>query len=174
MEKFVIGDGAHGRLISLLTGAKCIGVDFDPPDGAELFMGIGLDVSLRERLYYKYKNYHDWLNVDIVGWPRQRKPGVQILNGAIIMPGVSICENVLINTGAQIDHNCVIGAHSVISPGAILCGDVTLGECCSVGAGAIILQGVKLNAWTKINAGSLVVGPDDIRRPQRMVPNERA
>lgn len=174
MEKFVIGAGAHGRLISTLTGAKCVGVDFDPPEGAELFMGVGLDVSLRERLYYKHEMGHDWLTVDIVGWPRHREPGVQILNGVIIMPGVSICENALINTGAQIDHDCRIGAHSVISPGAILCGEVTLGECCAIGAGAIILQGVKLDAWTKIPAGSLVVGPNDIRRPQRMVQNDRA
>jgi len=169
MAEYVIGDGGHGRLLAALTGATCIGVGDDLPDDAEVYIGLGYP-NRRRRVFEEHRPRvlsFAFLTIQLSTWPTAC--GVQIMPGAIIMPGAALGENVLVNTGAQIDHDCRIGAHCVISPGAILCGAVELGEECLVGAGAIIVQGVKLDAETFVPAGTLVVGPSDFRRPQRVV-----
>jgi UDP-3-O-[3-hydroxymyristoyl] glucosamine N-acyltransferase len=124
--------------------------------GEWVVIGTG-DLERRVRLYHRYKDH--------LAFPNDP----QIMRGVIIAAPALVGKNVLLNTGCQIDHDCVIGDHSIISPGAIICGQVTLGEKCQIGAGAIILQGVTLDAGTKIPAGTLVVGPDDLRRPQRVL-----
>ena len=65
-------------------------------------------------------------------------------------------ENALINTAATIDHDCTIGPHSHIAPGAVLCGSVKIGDGCHIGTGAIIIQGVHIGDGVLIGAGSLV------------------
>lgn len=160
----VLGDGGHGRLISALTGAPCLGIDDPVPDDAEVYIGVG-GPAIRRNMYLAFQGR-------VRGYPSilgaSPFPACQVMPGAVIIPGAKLGVNVLVNTGAQIDHDCVIGDHCVIAPGAILCGNVTLGEGCSVGAGAIILQGVSLHAGTSVPAGTLVVGPRDFRRPQRI------
>jgi sugar O-acyltransferase (sialic acid O-acetyltransferase NeuD family) len=66
--------------------------------------------------------------------------GVQIMAGAIVQANADINENVLINTRASVDHDCIIGAHSHISPGATLSGNIELGASSHIGTGANIIQ----------------------------------
>lgn len=82
--------------------------------------------------------------------------GAQILAGAIIQTGAWIGKNAIINTRATIEHDCTVGDHSHIAPGAILCGGVVLGEEVHIGAGAIILQGVSIKEGAIIAAGAIV------------------
>lgn len=170
MARVVLGDGGHGRLISAMTGAPCVGKNDAVPDAAEVFIGVG-ELDVRRKLYDDYGSRVIGVidtSANIAGDVRTG-PGLQVMVGAIISVGVRLGANVVINTGAQIDHNCRIGNHCIIAPAAVLCGGVVLGDGCFIGAGAIIVQGVTLEAGTFVPAGTLVVGPDDFRRPQRMV-----
>lgn len=162
-ELIILGTGGHARALrSLYEGRGYYPIWLqeynDPPKmNDRVAIGIG-DLAIRKILYTRYA-------------PHIIDRGVQEMRGVIRCPTALIGENVLLNTGCQIDHDCVISNHCIISPGAILCGGVFLGLDCQIGAGAIILQGVHLDAGTKIPAGALVVGPDDIRRPQRLLPD---
>jgi len=50
--------------------------------------------------------------------------GAQVHVGARVMARAHIGRNALINTGAIISHDCAVGEHAHIAPGAILAGDV--------------------------------------------------
>ena len=82
--------------------------------------------------------------------------GAQIMAGAIIQPGALIGRNVLVNTRAVIEHDCHIGDHSHIAPGAVLCGGVSVGEGTHVGAGAVVLVGISLGVGSVVAAGAVV------------------
>jgi UDP-perosamine 4-acetyltransferase len=82
--------------------------------------------------------------------------GAQILAGVILQPGSSVDMNTIINTRASVDHDCRIGAHSHIAPGAILCGEVIVGDASLVGAGATVLQGIRIGSDCIVAAGALL------------------
>lgn len=172
MARVVLGDGGHGRLISAMTGAPCVGKNDAVPDDAEVFIGVG-DLHVRRQLYDAYAPRVIGIIDEsaMIAGNVVTGPGLQVFVGAVVSIGVRLGANVVVNTGAQIDHDCVIGDHCIIAPGAVLCGDVTLGAGCFVGASATIVQGVTLAPGTFVPAGTLVAGPDDFRRPQRMVRN---
>ena len=46
--------------------------------------------------------------------------GTQVMAGAVIQPAARLGKNVLVNTRASVDHDCVIGDHVHIAPGATL------------------------------------------------------
>lgn len=83
--------------------------------------------------------------------------GCQILPRALIHTQVRLAENVLVNSAAIIEHDCVVGAHSHIATGAILCGGVQVGAGVHVGAGAVIKQGVQLGDRCVVGAGAVVI-----------------
>lgn len=83
--------------------------------------------------------------------------GVQIMAGAVIQPGVHVGANTIINTRASIDHDCQIGAHAHIAPGAVLSGGVTIMDNVHVGTGAVVIQQVKINDSSIIGAGAVVL-----------------
>lgn len=83
--------------------------------------------------------------------------GVQVMAGAVVQPCTSIETNTIINTGASIDHDCSVGAHSHVGPGAVVCGGVTLGQSTLIGAGATIIPGVSIGDHCLVAAGSTVI-----------------
>lgn len=83
--------------------------------------------------------------------------GVQILAGVVVGPGAVIGENSIINTNASVDHDCRIGAHVHIAPGATLSGGVSVGEATHVGVGACVIQGVQIGRRSLVAAGAAVV-----------------
>ncbi len=90
--------------------------------------------------------------------------GVQVMPGAVIQPGAMIGENAIINTRASIDHDAIIYPHAHIAPGAVLCGDVRIGEQTHIGAGAVIIQGIRIGSNVVIGAGAVVTHhiPDNV------------
>jgi sugar O-acyltransferase (sialic acid O-acetyltransferase NeuD family) len=82
--------------------------------------------------------------------------GAQIMAGAIVQTGARIGKNAIVNTRGLVEHDCTVGDHSHIAPGAILCGGVKVGTEVHVGAGAIVLQGVKIGDRAIIAAGAIV------------------
>lgn len=83
--------------------------------------------------------------------------GAQIMAGAVVQTGARIGMNVILNTGVRVDHDCVVGAHAHLAPGAILCGGVRVGDASHVGAGATVIQEVVVGAGCLIGAGALVL-----------------
>jgi len=82
--------------------------------------------------------------------------GSQIMAGAVLQSRVNVAENAVINTRASIDHDCTIGAHAFIAPGAVLCGDVEVAGMVFVGAGAVVLPGIRIGENAVVGAGSVV------------------
>lgn len=94
--------------------------------------------------------------------------GAQIMAGVIVQPGAILGENVLLNTGARIDHDCRLDGHCHIAPGALLCGEVKVGEGAFIGAGATLIQGVTIGQGAQVAAGATVVR--DIEAGIRHIP----
>lgn len=89
--------------------------------------------------------------------------GTVIMQGAIIQSDTIIGKHCIINTHASIDHECIIDDFVHISPGAVLCGNVSIGEGTWIGAGATIIPGVKIGKWSIVGAGAVVTSsqPDN-------------
>lgn len=95
--------------------------------------------------------------------------GSFIARNASINPLASVGKYCIVNTGAIIEHECVIedGAH--IAPGAVLAGNVTVGERSFIGANAVILQGVTIGKNVIVGAGTVVL--KDISDNRKVVGN---
>ena len=85
------------------------------------------------------------------------RPGAQILAGAVVGPGSVVGENAIVNTNAVVDHDCDVGAHSHVAPGATLSGSVSMGEATHIGTGASVIQGVRIGRECFVAAGAVVV-----------------
>jgi UDP-perosamine 4-acetyltransferase len=82
--------------------------------------------------------------------------GSQIMAGVVMQNRVRLGVNSVVNTRASIDHDCVVGDHVFVSPGTILCGEVTISDSSFIGAGVILLPGVQIGANAVVGAGSVV------------------
>ena len=83
--------------------------------------------------------------------------GVQVMAGVIIQPGTRIGENTILNTRVSIDHDCEIGPHCHLSPGAVLCGHVRVGAQVHIGAGATLVQSIQIGQGAVVGAGTVLV-----------------
>ena len=83
--------------------------------------------------------------------------GSQILARSTILTGAKIGCNTIINTSSSIDHDCFIGNHVHIAPGAVLSGGVEIGDFCHIGVGAKILQGIHIGKNSLVAAGAVVI-----------------
>jgi len=83
--------------------------------------------------------------------------GTVVFHHSVIQSGSKIGIHCIINTKASIDHDCNIDNYVHISPGAILCGNVSIGELSWVGAGSVIIQGIKVGRSAMIGAGSVII-----------------
>jgi sugar O-acyltransferase (sialic acid O-acetyltransferase NeuD family) len=90
--------------------------------------------------------------------------GIMIAANVTINPLASIATGTICNTGCIIEHECVVGAFAHIGPGAVLCGNVKIGEGSFVGANAVIKQGITIGQNATIGAGAVVVKdvPDNV------------
>ncbi len=83
-------------------------------------------------------------------------PGIQALPGAIVVAGACIGENVVLNTACSVDHDCQIGDHVFIAPGARLGGNVAVGRFVLIGIGAAVLPGRAIGEGSIVGAGAVV------------------
>lgn len=84
--------------------------------------------------------------------------GAMLLAGSIVCAGARVGEGCLLNTGSSLDHDGDMDAFSSLGPGAVLGGNVRVGECSAVAIGATVLQGRRIGAHSVIGAGSVVLG----------------
>lgn len=78
-------------------------------------------------------------------------PGAQVDFSAELGQHVHVCQN------AVVSHGCRINDFVTVCPGAILAGDVQVGEGALIGAGAVVLHTeITIGPWAKIGAGAVV------------------
>lgn len=82
--------------------------------------------------------------------------GTVVMAGVCINTLVHIGQHCIINTNSTIDHECVLEDYVHISPGAVLAGNVFVGEGSHVGIGANILPGIRIGKWSTVGAGAVV------------------
>jgi sugar O-acyltransferase (sialic acid O-acetyltransferase NeuD family) len=84
-------------------------------------------------------------------------PGLQAMAGVIINPGARVGQDVILNTACSIDHDCEIGEHAFIAPGARLAGLARVGDYAFVGIGASVIQAITIGEGSIVGAGAAVV-----------------
>lgn len=80
-----------------------------------------------------------------------------IARNVSINPLVEIGNHCILNTACIIEHECILADAVHIAPGAVLAGNVQVGERSFIGANTVIKQGVKIGKDVVIGAGSVVL-----------------
>lgn len=163
---FIIGAGAHGRMLWTLTGMQHGMGDWTqpPPDGVRLLNGVGNvphignpGLMVRAKVYDAYADRMDgYDDPTAVIRARSVHPSTQVFARAVLNTDSIVGANCIINTGAIVEHDCVVGNHCHIAPGAMLMGAVTVGHGTHIGAGAVVTQGVVIGDRCVIGAGAVV------------------
>jgi sugar O-acyltransferase (sialic acid O-acetyltransferase NeuD family) len=83
--------------------------------------------------------------------------GVMIGANVVINPLAKIDTGAICNTGCIIEHECVVGQFAHIAPGAVLCGNVKVGNNSFVGANVVIKQGITIGNNVVVGAGAVVL-----------------
>ena len=82
--------------------------------------------------------------------------GIFIGKQAVVNAGTSIGDCAIINTSSVIEQDCIIEEFVNVAPGALVCGNVTVGRNSYIGAKSVIRQQLKIGSNTIIGMGSTV------------------
>jgi sugar O-acyltransferase (sialic acid O-acetyltransferase NeuD family) len=85
------------------------------------------------------------------------EPGVWINAGAIIGYKSEIKSGVLINTRAIVEHHTILKSCCQLDPAAVIAGNVVIDECVHVHMGALIANRLNIGANAIVGAGSVVL-----------------
>jgi len=155
--------GAEGALsVRVLGGDEAL--DGRDPSSVLLANGIG-SVQSTERRRARFEHFralgfrfaHVIHLAATLARDVELAEGVQVMAGAVVQSGASLGLNTLVNTRASLDHECRIGDHVHVAPGATLSGGVVVGEGSHVGTGAVVIQGVRIGRHCVIGAGAVVL-----------------
>lgn len=124
-------------------------------------LGIG-DNILRQKIARNIEKHNKSL-LSVIHPSAILAKNAKLGHGSFIAPNVAvnslavIGKFVILNTSSVIEHECVIenGAH--IAPGAVLAGNVTVGERTFIGANAVVKQGVRIGKDVVVGAGTVVL-----------------
>ncbi len=143
-----------------------------PPGRVDLVNAVG-KLEIRQTLFtiFKDKGYYFPILVHPHAWVDESVrlgEGTQVMAGVVIQADTCIGMNVIINTQASIDHDCVLGEHVHIGPGAMLCGGVRVHKRAFVASGSTLIVGVNVGEGAVVGAGASVVR--DIKAQQVVLP----
>lgn len=127
----------------------------------DFILGIG-DNQLREKIatliLLKNKNILNVFHPSAsISKSIQIGKGNFIARNVAINPLAEIEDFCILNTGSIIEHECIIKTAAHIAPGAVLAGNVTIGERTFIGANSVVKQGVTIGKDVVIGAGSVVL-----------------
>jgi sugar O-acyltransferase (sialic acid O-acetyltransferase NeuD family) len=83
--------------------------------------------------------------------------GVVVFANCVVNPNVTIGDHVILNSSSCIEHDSIIENYSHVSPGAIICGNVKIGEGTHIGAGATVIPNINIGKWCVIGAGAVII-----------------
>ncbi len=172
-----------GQGCAIWNGVSVLGgnaeLEAAPPETFDLANGVGQlvgsDVRRRLHEHFKQLGFRFATLVHPAAWVADgvdMADGVQIMAGAIVQPGCSIGEGSVINTLAGVDHDCTIGRHVHVAPGATLCGTVDIADGAFVGAGAVVIQNRRVGTGAVIAAGATAAR--DVAPGHILMPGKRA
>lgn len=146
---------------------------FENNKGTGFIIGIG-DNLIREKIYNLITSKNKEVTT-LISNTASISHSVMIDNGAFVNRNVSINalakigKNVILNTACVIEHDCEISDSVHIGPGAVLAGNVFVGQRSFIGANSVIKQGVKIGKEVIIGAGTVVL--HDIPDGKKIVGN---
>ncbi|WP_319541128.1 acetyltransferase [uncultured Pseudodesulfovibrio sp.] len=190
MKILIIGGGGHARMVaSILTsmedmqplgyvtddkkvgtvgplGLPVLGGDecVSSVEHDGVIVAVG-DNQTRQRLFDQLVAFGESL-VSAVHPSAIIAADVEIGNGCVVCPGVIlntgavVGENTILNSGCVVEHECSIGSHVHVAPGAKLAGRVIVESGACVGIGACILQCLTVGSNSVVGAGAVVI--DDV------------
>ena len=124
-------------------------------------IGIG-DNLIREKIYNLITSNNAEITTLISSTASISQSAI-INSGTFVNRNVSINafakigKNVILNTACVIEHECEISDSVHIAPGAVLAGNVFVGERSFIGANSVVKQGVKIGKDVIVGAGSVVI-----------------
>ena len=92
-----------------------------------------------------------------IGRGVQLGTGIAVFAGAVINSGSDMGDFTIVGSHTCVDHDNVLAPFASLAPGCHLGGNVSLGECTTVGIGGNLKHGIKIGAHTVIGAGSTVL-----------------
>ena len=122
------------------------------------YMGKG---AVRQHLYARLKEIGFKLPVifdpsAIVSSTAVVGEGTFIGKYAVINAEASIGKMAIINTKALVEHECVVDDYSHVAVGAVLCGQVKVGEAAFIGANATVIQCRQIERNAIVPAGATI------------------
>lgn len=85
--------------------------------------------------------------------------GSVMMAGAVVNPLARVGNHCILNTRSSIDHDCTLANFVSIAPGAVLGGNVVVGDYSAVGLGASVIHGIHIGEHSVVGAGATVVNP---------------
>lgn len=122
------------------------------------YMGRG---DLRERIYGDLKKIGFRLPAVIdpsavVSSSARIEEGCFVGKGAVINAGAIVRKMAIINSMALVEHECEVGAFSHLAVGAVLCGQVRVGQGVFLGARSTVIQNLTVADNSFVAAGAVV------------------
>lgn len=182
-EVVIIGAGGHGRVIADIiekSGDSVFGfLDDDTSKSAVIgtvddcrkysdkyfIIAIGNN-SIRQNIAERYNdlNYYTAIHPSAVLAPDVKiGEGTAVMANAVINSLAKIGQHCIINTSSVIEHDDILENFVHVSPNAVLCGTVTVGEKTHIGAGAAVRNNLSICGGVTIGVGAAVV--KDITKP---------
>lgn len=160
-----------GQEVSKIALEKIVGNDY--------FVGVGNN-QFRRKITNKVISLVDKKPINAIhnkasiSSTASLQKGIMVGNGSIINACSQIGNGVICNTQSVIEHECILGDYCHIAPGAVLCGNVKVGENTFIGAKSVVKQGVTIGENVIVGAGTVVLKdlPDNVKvvgNPQKNI-----
>ncbi len=187
----IVGAGGHGRVIADIvkeSGDKVYGF----LDDNETKTSRDYPILNKIENYCQYKEKYF---IIAIGNNNLRKSLSEMLDGVkyytaihpraylgrnvIIGEGTCIMANAVVNSGATVGKHCILNTMSVtehdnlignfvhVSPGAVLCGTVTVGDLTHIGANSVVKNNISICENVIVGCGACVV--KNINRPGKYI-----
>lgn len=174
MNRALIGYGGHARevMVQMNENLVCFvddkyvvnGVrplsDFDPSE-FEVMVAVANSTQRQEIVKRLPQNtkFFSWIHPTALIMDKNVEIGEGSFVGAysILTTNIKVGRHALLNRGNQIGHDCVIDDFFSAMPGAIVSGNVSLGECVYMGNNSSIREKLRIHSNTTIGMNSAVV-----------------
>lgn len=172
MEKAIFGYGGHAKEVSVqlkenvtffvddeYTNGECKPLSEFNPKKYEIIIAIS-DTEKRmgvvERLPKETK-YFTFIHptAQIMDENISFGEGSFIGANTILTTNINIGKHCILNRGNQIGHDCIIGDFFSAMPGAIISGNVNIGDCVYIGTNSTIIEKINVCSNVKIGANSV-------------------
>lgn len=129
------------------------------PSMCGLVNGIGMNPARKETYLRLSGKGYQFINIihpeARISGQAMSQNGVHVGPGAVVQSRSAIGMNSIID--GYVDHDCLIGDHVHVAPGAVLGGEVVVEHGAFIGIGAVILPRLTIGGGATVGAGAVVV-----------------